>query len=569
MMLDAAQTVSLRLRPELSLRSDAARANQTGVAAQTSSGSGVSCLLDTAVSDSFKDDMNGKLNDQPLAELIREIGVKHLSGALRLEFELAKTVVYFEKGRIVFAASNIRTLRLREYLKKKGIISDQEFDGLANPRADIALALSMRDQGKLTQKEYDSLFLDLVADVLRVPLLWTEGNWEFDERARLSDPTRVNLNPAGLLKEAAQRLPLKFVSFRFRNPGETIARSTNASAPYNFLPGESFILSRLDQPTKLEELVAVSGLKELDAYRAIYGLALGGFVEREYWQNAFRTEAPKPGAPAHFESPESDREVRAKSVDRWAPVAEASSEDHLGEFLERLRAATNHYEVLDVSRNAGTNEIKESYYALARRYHPDRFHLKSGTRLHEQISSAFARITQAYETLVDINLRTAYNATVEGSQKFVESASQAPQSTARVSPVDLHEFDTTDSGPAQAERYFNEGYAALQQGQLNAAITHLAAASRLNPQEAKYRANYGRALAGNKNSRRLAESEIQAAVKLEPGSALYRTMLAELYFELKFHRRAQTELDRALELDPNHANAHRLLRKMKKLSKVQ
>ena len=51
-------------------------------------------------------------------------------------------------------------------------------------------------------------------------------------------------------------------------------------------------------------------------------------------------------------------------------------------------------------------------------------------------------------------------------------------------------------------------------------------------------------------------------------SALYRTMLAELYFDLKFHRRAQAELDRALELNPNDANALRLLRKIKKLSKV-
>jgi Tfp pilus assembly protein PilF len=45
-------------------------------------------------------------------------------------------------------------------------------------------------------------------------------------------------------------------------------------------------------------------------------------------------------------------------------------------------------------------------------------------------------------------------------------------------------------------------------------------------------------------------------------------MLAELYFELKFHRRAQTELDRALAIDPNNATAHSLLRKLQKSRKV-
>ena len=510
--------------------------------------------------------MNGKLSDQPLAELVREIGSKLLSGALRLEREVVKTVVYFEKGRVVFAASNIRTLRLREYMKRKGLISEAEFDELDNPGADMTLGLSLRDKGKLSRKDLDSLVLSLVADVLRIPLLWIDGTWEFDERARLDDPVRVNLNPSGLLKDAAQRLPLSFVSLRFRNPSETIARTPNASAANNFLPGESFILSRLDQPTKLEELLAVSGLTELEAYRAIYGLALGGFIEREYWQNAFRTGKARTGAaPPPSGSGETSSDGKTESVDRWAQVTETSSEDNLGEFLERLRAATTHYEVLDVEWNAGINEIKESYYGLARRYHPDRFHLKSGTRLHEQISSAFARITQAYETLVDATARAAYDITAERSRKFAESA---PKSAQPVAGDDLLEFDPTESGSGQAEKHFREGFAALQQGQINVAINQLAAASRLDPQEPRFRAYYGRALAGNEKSRRLAESEIQTAVKLEPASVLYRTMLAELYFDLRFHRRAQAELDRALELNPNDANALRLLRKLKKFSKV-
>ncbi|MBC8029998.1 MAG: DnaJ domain-containing protein [Pyrinomonadaceae bacterium] len=515
--------------------------------------------------------MNGKLTEQPLAELIREIGSKGLSGALRLEQALAKTVVYFEKGRIVFAASNLRTLRLGEYLKKTGVISEKEFAALATPAADLSMASSLRAGGKLSQKDFDSLLTTLVSDVLRVPLLWTDGTWEFDERARLDDPVRVTLDPTSLLKEAAQRLPLKFISLRFQNPKETISRSADG-ATNSFLSGESFILSRLDEPTKLEELVAVSGLRELDAYRVIYGLALSGFVQREYWQNAFRTEAAKtsPGTP-----PVTARglpEVAAnkpEATDRWTQGTEKDSEDSLGDFLERLRAATSFYEVIDVAPTAGTNEIKEAYYALARRYHPDRFHLKSGTRLHEQISSAFARITQAYETLIDVKARSTYDATLERSRKFAETAPKSEKARPTSVEADALEVDPTQSTSEQAERYFREGFSSLQQGQISAAITHLAAASRMNPQEARFRAYYGRALAANDKTRRLAESEIQTAVRLEPSSSLYRTMLAELYVDLKFYRRAQTELDKALELEPNNATALGVLRKLTKLRKVE
>ena len=105
---------------------------------------------------------------------------------------------------------------------------------------------------------------------------------------------------------------------------------------------------------------------------------------------------------------------------------------------------------------------------------------------------------------------------------------------------------------------------ALQQGHINLALPHLAAAARMNPSDPRFRAYYGRALAASNSTRRLAENEILAAVKLDSSNALYRTMLAELYFELKFFKRAKAELDRALQLDPNSAGANQLRRKMER-----
>jgi Flp pilus assembly protein TadD len=116
----------------------------------------------------------------------------------------------------------------------------------------------------------------------------------------------------------------------------------------------------------------------------------------------------------------------------------------------------------------------------------------------------------------------------------------------------------------EAGQCFREGLHALQSGQLKLALTQLAAAARLSPRDARYRAHYGRALAAGGETRRLAESELLAAVKLEPANAMYRTMLAELYFDLNFHRRAQAELQRALAIDPKDAKARELLRKIEK-----
>src|SRR5438876_30929 len=68
--------------------------------------------------------MNGQLSEHPLAELIREIATAKNTGALRLERERVKVVVYFDAGEVVYATSNVRSHRLGEVLKKAGVLND-------------------------------------------------------------------------------------------------------------------------------------------------------------------------------------------------------------------------------------------------------------------------------------------------------------------------------------------------------------------------------------------------------------------------------------------------------------
>jgi curved DNA-binding protein CbpA len=510
----------------------------------------------------------GKLSEQPLAELIREISIKGLSGTLRLEHERVQTAVYFDKGQLIYAAANLRTLRLREYLIKRNLVSEKDLAKLSISLSDLDLAQALGKTGTLRQKDIEALLAILVTDILRVSLLWMDGSWDFNPLARLVDPVCVKVDTATLLREAAQRIPLNFVTRRFRNPAELIARASGVSRTSNLLASESFILSRLDQPLRLGELVSLSGLPEAETQRLIYGLALNDFLTREYWQNAFRNEAPKPGKEQPATPVPPAVTAQPEQSDNWVSASIENAD--LEEFLKRLRTASTHYEVLEMPMSANATEIKDTYYAMARRYHPDRFHLKYGKQVHAQISSAFARVTQAYETLTNPNARAGYDLAIERGRQFAEAEAKAAKAKqAAESSEDFEaDLDGSETELGRAEYSFREGAGALEQGRIRDAIKYLANAARLKPHEARYRAYYGRALAADEGTRRLAENEFQAAVKLEPASAVFRTMLAELYFDLKFHRRAQTELDRALAIDPNNASANLLLRKLEKLRKV-
>lgn len=502
--------------------------------------------------------MKGKLSDRPLAELLQEISLKGLSGTLRLQHESVKAAVYFDKGEIIYAASNLRELRLAEYLKKQGLVSAHEFSS-GNP-SDATLADTLVRKGVIDQATIESVLIRQVGDILRVALFWAKGTWEFDDRSLLGDSIQVKLDIQGLLMEAARRMQVDLIASRFPSDEELISPISGLPDFNALLPTEGFVISRVDGPLKLSELIALSGLGELEAMRTIYGLLLGGFLAREHKPNVL--QARSRAASSHPRS-------TSATPDPVLPPVEASEETQkadLDAFLARLDKASNHYEVLNLISTAPPDRIKNSYYALARLYHPDKFHLQISETLHARIESAFARITQAYETLMDARRRSGYDAKLAALEKSRKFAQSAPKKVVResdsTSASDASTKPMAGNESERAENNFEEGYAALQQGQAKFAVTRLAAAARAVPQEARYRAYYGSALAAAADTRRLAEAEIQAAVKLDPDNASYRLMLAGLYLDLGFFKRAEAELDRAVSLEPNSPEARKLMEKL-------
>ncbi|HJS25410.1 MAG TPA: DUF4388 domain-containing protein, partial [Pyrinomonadaceae bacterium] len=285
--------------------------------------------------------MNGQLSEQPLAELIREISSKSLGGRLRLEHERVHAVVYFENGNIAYGASNLRTLRLREYLRKSKLVSE---DNLDDRVPDLELLKRLCAKKLVSEAAAEQIQTKQVADVLRLALLWTEGAWEFESRSHLEEQSNLKLDVSSLLLEAARRLPADFVVSRFSNRAEVISPVPEPLANTNLLPAEVFVLSRLDQPTSLRDLVAVSGLGEKETLQIIYSLALAGVLQREHWKNVFRDR--KPGPPPRPVEPVAAPAVQP--IEREQPREIDLTE--VEGFLARVKTAQTHYDVLGVNR---------------------------------------------------------------------------------------------------------------------------------------------------------------------------------------------------------------------------
>lgn len=507
-------------------------------------------------------EMTGQLSEQPLAEIINELSAKSLAGKLQLEHERIKVVIYFDNGELLYAAANLRSFRLREYLLKAGI-NEAALARYGERQPDLDLAKALVKDYLLTPAAAEQVQTKQVTDVLRVALLWTEGTWEFDERARLDEPTKLKIDMRTLLLETGRRTPPKFAASRFRLPAELISPVSTSLEFSNLLPAEIFLLSRLDRPTPLQDLVAVSGVSENEAFVVLYSLALAGLLEREHRHNTFssQTSHSQYGAPTQPEP------------EKPAPEPpEEKSEENLETFLARLERAQTHYDVLDVTKESSPAQMKVKYYDLARRYHPDRFR-KAEPSLLARTESAFARITQAYDTLRDDRLRANYDAKLAARQKAqqVVDATAKPKTETLSVATPTATSNNTPAMPPQpglsaaerAEAQFKEGLAALETGERKVAIGFFAAAANTAPKEARYHAFYGRLLAEHEHTRRTAEAELQAAIKLDPKNSEYRVTLAELYRDLGLMLRARGEAERALGIDPNNRKAQDLLRVLK------
>lgn len=494
--------------------------------------------------------MNGNLSENPLAELIRELSSKKLSGRLQLQRDKIQLAIYFQSGKLIFAACNLHDLRLGPYLVKHAVIDDSDLIDVGKATKDFELVRKLISEKRVSKEQVEQLQATLVKDILRLALLWNDGTWNFDHRSQLNEEVNFQVDVATLLLETARRLPAELISSRFPNPNEFFSAVADPPFSINLSPVEGFLLSRIDAPMSFRDLCVVSGLPEAEAQRAVYSLAIVDFITRESWKTAFRSVPEEP-----------IKVIKEVSVVNVEPQKVVETPDTVESLLQRLSLVQSHYDVLAVAPDAPGPEIKNAYYNLARKYHPDRFR-NAESSLIAQIESAFARITQAYDTLNDPGLRSSYDSKLEAQARAARVAQAAPKAAATDAST-ASESDSTQSDltPAQrAEAQFKDGFAALEMGQRNVAMGLLAAAARAAPTESRYRAYYGRVLALNENTRRLAEAELLTAIKLEPGNSEYHVMLAELYKELGFTVRARSEAERAVASDQNNRKARELLK---------
>jgi hypothetical protein len=530
---------------------------------------------------------SGTLREHTPAELFVELTRANLNGSLRLENAGGqKTIVYFDAGEAVFAISNARRFRLFETLLTENKITKERLASIADYANDTALRENLIKENLLSKAETDALVAKQIEAILRDVLSWQvgAGSWTFSPLVRIKGDIRFKIDAAKLLLAHARSLSDKIVLARFKNVGESFSARRSMPVNVNLQPEEAFVFSRFDESAlDVERATILSGLPAPAALRAVYTLWLAGFLERDGWRAPLseRTLAEirqanftlkKPAAPppalataAQILTADGKTSLDTKVNDSGArkeaeKTAPAQASLTLEEYLRRVEEAPDYYGVFDVATDALAADIKRSYFALAKRFHPDLFQREVDAEQLKRIQDAFTRVAHGYDTLKNEKTREVYDYKM---RKELEQAKARASSGVSNGNIGDEERNRQIRHERAAEDFEN-GFSLFMDGNLEDAATMLARAVHLASDVARYRAYYGKALAADPSQKHKAEAEMQAAIRLEPDNADFRLMLAEFFVQMNLPRRAEGELNRVLSIAPDNRDAARMLADLKK-----
>ena len=342
----------------------------------------------------------------------------------------------------------------------------------------------------------------------------------------LDDPARVRAALGGL------DAPLALTTL-----GETGGGDLGLNAQ------EGFLLSRVDGRTGAHEICQLSPTDEDETLRALYALTAAGLIrlsrpqptakkpsnalsKLEGFLQRTRTTAGEAGPAPQEPAPGAAAAARKEST----PRAPASAEHQ--RLLQRLNVADkqNHYEILGLTRDASIDEIRKTYFLLARQFHPDHFHRVAVRDLQPALEKLFARMTQAYQTLCDPAARQEF----DGSLRHHRGDSRAVQEKA---------------AREVADENFRHARKLLAKGQFVKALPYLENAAKANDAEAQYLETLGSVQSLNPRFKADAETNLRKAVARSKSRASGYLMLGLHYARCGRNDEARRLLREAMSWD--------------------
>jgi tetratricopeptide (TPR) repeat protein len=516
------------------------------------------------------------LSTTPVAKVLAQVSAELRTGDLQFRAGKVVKTVFFDGGRAVFAASNMKKDRLGEALLALGRITSADFErasalmheGEHRRRFGEALVkagvMDKDELGRSVAKQVKRIILSLFE--------YSEGLAVFEERpCAIPLEYMVSLSMHRLLYVGIKTM-MKSRDLMLAGLGDLDRWVTLASVPpFPFgvrkcSAEELEILEQARSRVTLRRLAWAPGGLSTGRLRIVYALLASGLLQEADGQQ----RAPQP--PVQMETSTfllSALQARPDPSAREAIRLEVASELDRSARLDREAW-------LKVSRQAPRDDLIRALEDKMERYHQLREAAGDDPQLAQDIEVVLGRASStlrlirqkaaedAGAAVAPVAAPSAPPARTERPAARVEAPPAAPTPAAAAAPPPAEARAPAEGamGNMAEEHLLMEAEVRMTVSDYANAIRVYARLVDLAPDAAVYRAKLAIAMAFYPPTAKQAEREFLEAVRLEPNSADLHYQFALYYKAMKVKSRAVTELETAVRLNPRHRLARTELEAM-------
>jgi tetratricopeptide (TPR) repeat protein len=537
--------------------------NQLDAVALDYSISGIGALMEKGPQLPDELDLSIKLDDQPVKMYGRVAWKKETSDGMRVGIELIGPIqgslevfmlsdiliglqrtkkmgtlevtsgslvkkVYIKNGDMVFASSNLDEDRFGDLLLSEGRITYDQYErsvqhmvytGTQQGAALVELGfLKPRELFIALKRQVEKIIIDLFK--------LETGTFHFREGPLpLDEVIKLNFSAANLIYKGIKNIKDADVIQGFFPSFKTVLRLSpdplDLFQDIMLNADDRSLLAHVDGKRSIDHILSYSSLDRLEVLKILYMLLSANIVVDV---NEFEPDEL-----------EDDIDLVAEVIEEAKETVGTQNVEEPDEFIQRINELYDklgnigYYEILGLNEDASVNEIKKTYYRMAKEFHPDK-HFYLDTDMKGKLSLIFSYITSAYSTISNPQKRQDYDREKKGD----------PERHA--------------SGVVTAQDKFDQGIAEMTKKNYEDAAELFGQAGYMNNKEPEYCFYYGVALS-RLGKFREAEREMRKAIKLDSMNAEYLAEIGHVYLELGFPLRAKGNFERALKIEPKNLRA--------------
>lgn len=413
---------------------------------------------------------SGTLAATPLPLLLQALQVEETSATLELSLRNLVKLVHFEEGVPVGCESNLLHETFGKYLVARGKLTEAQHHALLSESAALGKPLQVLAIEKQLLSGFE-LFRQLQANLAHTLLdafRWADAKWKLLPLEKVATP--IKMNTAQLVYLGAAQLPPETLAAHFAlDETKPLGLRSDPNEELKLSARDLRIVQALKKGAPLSALLALPGANRDEVLRKLYALCVLEFVDYAEVLDE---------RPAHRSSPSSITRMPVDAIPEpvpSAPVAPPKPTDDpalmnalSAEYLSHR--SKDAFDLLGVTPETPIASLANAFLAKADALSPAKFVHPDAKNRAELLLLAYAR---AYGALVEPELHAQHRTRRANLAANRKKGGADPRAAAE------HFKIRTDLLDARLQ--FEEGRRRLEDGDVKAAVEHLAYAADIQP----------------------------------------------------------------------------------------